>query len=589
MAHIGNWDWDLVTGEVYWSEETYRIFGRNPQESGATYDELLNYIHPKDRDYVDNAIKKGTKGKPNDIDYRIILANGEERTVHARSKVIIDEKGVPIRAKGIIQDITEHIKAEEKIKTLADVVESSDDAIITESLEGIIISWNKGAEQVYGYSAEEILGKPKSIMIPPHLDKETKKLSEMIQQGEQIHQYETLRLRKDGKIINVSITLSPVFDVSRKLTAISVIARDITEIKIAEEKLRESEEKYRNIVETANEGICMLDDEAIVTYANKKMVDMLGYTLKEGIGRPIWSFINEEYIPIIKLNLEKRLQGLSESYELKLIRKDGSPLWVLINAKPLFDKDGKYMGAMSMFTDITKRKEAEEALTNIEIVRKKEIHHRIKNNLQVISSLLDLEAEKFNNREDIKDSEVMEAFRESQDRVRSMALIHEELHEGKGDNTLNLSLYLEKLVDNLFQTYRLGNTDINLNMDVEENTFIDMDTAVPLGIIVNELVSNSLKHAFPGRDKGEIRIKFRREENESDEGNRFTLTVSDDGVGFPDNFDFKDIDSLGFQLVTTLVDQLDGELELKRKNGTEFTIRFTVIEKSEQVSAPAPQ
>jgi len=202
---------------------------------------------------------------------------------------------------------------------------------------------------------------------------------------------------------------------------------------------------------------------------------------------------------------------------------------------------------------------------------------------------LDLQADKFNNREDIKDSEVMEAFRESQDRVRSMALIHEELHEGKGDNKLNLSLYLEKLVDNLFQTYRLGNTDINLNMDVEENTFIDMDTAVPLGIIVNELVSNSLKHAFPGRDKGEIRIKFRREENESDEGNRFTLTVSDDGVGFPDNFDFKDIGSLGFQLVTILVDQLDGELELKSKNGTEYTIRFTVIEKSEKVSAPAPQ
>src|SRR5665647_1452863 len=102
-------------------------------------------------------------------------------------------------------------------------------------------------------------------------------------------------------------------------------------------------------------------------------------------------------------------------------------------------------------------------------------------------------------------------------------------------------------------------------MDVEENTFIDMDTAVPLGIIVNELVSNSLKHAFPGRrDIGKIQIKFRREENESDESNRFTLTVSDDGVGFSDNFDFKDIDSLGLQLVTSLVDQLDGEIELKR-------------------------
>ena len=118
---------------------------------------------------------------------------------------------------------------------------------------------------------------------------------------------------------------------------------------------------------------------------------------------------------------------------MKLIRKDGSSLWVLINAKSLFDKDGKFMGSMSMLTDITKRKEAEEALENIEIARKKEIHHRIKNNLQVISSLLDLQAEQFKGRNDIKDSEVLEAFRESQDRVISMALIHEELHEGGGD------------------------------------------------------------------------------------------------------------------------------------------------------------
>ena len=245
------------------------------------------------------------------------------------------------------------------------------------------------------------------------------------------------------------------------------------------------------------------------------------------------------------------------------------------------------MGAMSMLTDITKRKEAEEALTNIEIARKKEIHHRIKNNLQVISSLLDLQAEKFNNREDIKDSEVLEAFRESQDRVMSIALIHEELHEGGGDNTLYFSPYLEKLVENLFQTYRLGNVDISLNMDLEENIFFDMDIAVPLGIIVNELVSNSLKHAFPGRDKGEIQIKLFKEEKAGNElsngeeeligkGAGYTLIVSDDGVGIPDKIDLENSDTLGLQLVNILVDQLDGEMELKRDRGTEFNIRINV-------------
>ena len=245
---------------------------------------------------------------------------------------------------------------------------------------------------------------------------------------------------------------------------------------------------------------------------------------------------------------------------------------------------------MSMLTDITKRKEAEEALDNIEIARKKEIHHRIKNNLQVISSLLDLQAEQFRNRENIRDSEVLEAFRESQDRVISMALIHEELYKGGGFETLNFSPYIQELADTLFQTYRLGNTDISLNMDLEENLLFDMDTAVPLGMIINELVSNSLKHAFPGREKGEIQIKLHREEPtelESEDSESistsFTLTISDNGVGIPENLDIEDLDSLGMQLVTSLVDQLDGELELKRNNGTEFTIRFTVTEKKNKL------
>ncbi len=121
-------------------------------------------------------------------------------------------------------------------------------------------------------------------------------------------------------------------------------------------------------------------------------------------------------------------------------------------------------------------------------------------------------------------------------------------------------------------------------MDLEENAFFDMDVAVPLGIIVNELVSNSLKHAFPGRDRGEIRIELHREENgeykkEANKITNFILTVSDNGVGIPKNISIEDLDSLGIQLITTLVDQLDGELELKRNNGTEFTIRFTVAEK----------
>ncbi|HOW15024.1 PocR ligand-binding domain-containing protein [Methanosarcina sp.] len=366
---------------------------------------------------------------------------------------------------------------------------------------------------------------------------------------------------------------------------------NITERKAAEERLRDSEEKYRNIVETANEIILITDNKDVIAYVNPKIMDMLGYTPKEVVGRPIWGFISEECKPVVRQNLEKRTQGISGSYELKLIRKDGYPIWTYLNAKPLFDKEGKYAGAMSMLTDITERKKAEEALLQMEEIRKKEIHHRIKNNLQVISSLLDLQAEKFNNRQDIKDSEVLEAFRESQDRVISMALIHEELYKGEEFETLNFSPYIQELAENLFETYSLGDTRITLSMDLEENLFFDMDTAVPLGMIVNELVSNSLKHAFTGRDKGEIRIELFGEEStglkrENRENTDFTLKISDNGIGMPE-LDIENLDSLGMQLVTSLVDQLDGELELKRNNGTEFTIKFTVIDKDKQASASA--
>jgi PAS domain S-box-containing protein len=344
---------------------------------------------------------------------------------------------------------------------------------------------------------------------------------------------------------------------------------DISDQKGFKEKLRESEEKYRNIVETANEGIYAVDAEAKITYVNRKLTEMLGYSLEESIGRPMWNFLSEENKAIVELNLEKRRQGIDDVNEFIIKRKDGSPIWTLVNAKPIFENDGKFMGTVCMLTDITERKEAEQALANIELARKKEIHHRIKNNLQVISSLLDLQAEKFKDRENIKDSEVLDAFKESQSRVRSMALIHEELHRGGGFENINFSAYIEKLADNLLSTYRLGNTDISLNRDLEGNFYLDMDTAIPLGMIVNELISNSFKHAFSCRDKGEIRIKlyregkgniinFREESKFEDcKSTSLILSVSDNGVGIPENFDIENLDSFGLQLVTSLVEQLN--------------------------------
>ncbi len=597
MAHIGSWDWDLPNEKVHWSDELYRIYGCDPHKPGATYDELLNYVHPDDRDNVDNVIKKGLNGEPHAIDYRIILANGEERTVHSQAEVIFDEANIPIRVKGVIQDITENKKTEEKIKTLANAVESSNEAIVTESLECIITSWNKGAEQVYGYSAEEIIGKNASIFEPDNLKGEVKQLIEKIKQGEKIQRYETSRLKEDSTIINVSVTLSPVFDATGELVAISSIARDITERKQAEEALLESEARLRRFYESNMIGVFYYNMDGSITNANDKLLEIVGYTREDlQAGRVNWDKMTPpEYRHMDEHAIaELEVTGVVKPYEKEYTHKDGSRVAIIIGATAFEQTCNE---GIAFVLDITERKKADETLANIETARKQEIHHRIKNNLQVISSLLDLQAEMFRDRGCIEYSEVLKAFRESQERVMSIALIHEELHEGRGSDTLNFSPYLKRLVRNLFQTYRLGNVNTRLNIDLEENIFFDMDIAVPLGIIINELVSNSLKYAFLGREKGLIQIKLCREESgecanniiESEKvghkSTNFILTVSDNGVGIPENFNSASADSLGLQLVTILVDQLNGELGMKRNKGTEFTIRFKVTEKKNKASS----
>ena len=267
--------------------------------------------------------------------------------------------------------------------------------------------------------------------------------------------------------------------------------------------------------------------------------------------------------------------------EFRIRKKNGEIMWVreIIRRIPgKFEGSGKFQG---LIYDITERKKAEEALEKIDRMRIKEVHHRIKNNLQVISSLLSLQAEKF------EDREVIEAFRESQNRVASIAMIHEELHGGDNLDTLDFADYLQKLTADLFNSYRVGKDGLNLKLDLEK-VYLGMDTAIPLGIIVNELISNAMKHAFSDQKEGEIRISLHSKENHGsldgisgsdpecleNNGFYYVLTVADNGRGIPEEIDFRNVDSLGLQLITTLVEQIDGRIELSRDHGTEFNIWF---------------
>ncbi|MCC4771435.1 PAS domain-containing protein [Methanosarcina sp. DH2] len=275
-------------------------------------------------------------------------------------------------------------------------------------------------------------------------------------------------------------------------------------------------------------------------------------------------------------------EGKSLPHELKIKCAIDGELRDFLAHKAIYsDVSGEIIGIVGVMLDITERKKAEQALLKTEEIRKKEIHHRIKNNLQVISSLLSLQAEHFS------DKKVKESFHDSQNRVISMSLIHEELYKTgqNGDvETFDFKAYIQKLANELFRSYMIGNEGIHLKLDME-SAFLGMDTGIPLGIIINELVSNSLKHAFPAGRGGEIQIKLHRtgiisqnQDNnrhpESCEVSEFLLTVSDNGIGLPEYIDFRRTSSLGLQLVNILVDQIDGSIELKGGKGTEFRINF---------------
>ncbi|WP_048170270.1 MASE3 domain-containing protein [Methanosarcina sp. 2.H.A.1B.4] len=352
-----------------------------------------------------------------------------------------------------------------------------------------------------------------------------------------------------------------------------------------------NERAYSSLVQNI-EGLIgfRFDENAETTFMDGAVEEITGYSKEDFLSHRVkWAeVVVPEDCPMLLENIKKSVSNpdLSTEIEYRVQRKNGEVRWV----REVFQKLPKDSGTSGQFQgfvhDITERKKAEDTLQKIEEARIKEIHHRIKNNLQVISSLLSLEAERFSDRK------MFEAFRESQNRVASMALIHEELYKGDDIDTLDFAAYLRKLTADLLNSYLVGNDNISLKLDLEQVNF-GMDTAIPLGIIVNELVSNSLKHAFPEGEGGEIRIRLSRAAKPAsktghsvegmgcERGFDYTLMVADNGRGIPETVDFKTVDSLGLQLVNILVEQIDGCIELKREQGTKFVMGINVAESAE--------
>jgi PAS domain S-box-containing protein len=334
-----------------------------------------------------------------------------------------------------------------------------------------------------------------------------------------------------------------------------------------EEELKESEEKYRTVASTAIDAIITVNEENIIVYANPAVKYIFGFSEDELIGQNLQMLIPGNIWELHQKNYSELLRGGYFERSLSALpvegkHNNGKPLPLEVSFGKFHSKDN--FNFTLIIRDVSERKKIEEQVEKSLLEKEtllREIHHRVKNNMQIVSSLLNLQSQS------IKDEKVLEIFQESRNRITAMALIHEKLYEERNLSQVNFPEYLNNLTEYLIHAYKQNMSYIKLVLDIKEKK-ISLDLAISLGLIINELVTNSLKHAFKEQEHGELHILLKKEKK------NYLLKIKDDGKGIPEDIDYLKTESLGLKLVVNLVEQQGGKIELNKNNGTEFIIKI---------------
>ncbi|HQV00594.1 MAG TPA: histidine kinase dimerization/phosphoacceptor domain -containing protein, partial [Bacteroidia bacterium] len=317
--------------------------------------------------------------------------------------------------------------------------------------------------------------------------------------------------------------------------------------------------------ETSN-AVLIFNSDLILEYANAGFTKMTGYQIDEFVklrGNSIYKITYFEKIE--NLITEALRDRKSMQYESMITRKDGSKIWSATTLTPIFNSSGNLKNIVLIDTDIDSIKQIEQQLMQSFEERGlllKEIHHRVKNNLQIIISLFNLQSNF------IDDAVALKALREGQNRIKSMALVHERFYQSEGLSKIDFDVYIHRLAETLFGSYNISSEKIKLNIEAEKIS-LDIDTAIPCGLILNELINNSIKHAFNENQQGEIIVQFYSLNEQT-----CRLVIGDNGKGMDADFDFENAETLGMQLITALTQQIDGKLNIEHTNGLKFIIDF---------------
>ncbi len=363
------WQADTMENAVWFNERWLTFVGR------AMGDVLglgwMEDIHPEDREPYSSIYRNAFAARTEfEADFRLRRADGAYRWVLARGIPLTEADGTFTGYIGSCIDITERKRAEETVQRLAAIVESTDDAIIGQDLSGCVTSWNKGAEQIFGYTAEEVMGHPISVLIPEERRGEELKILQRLHEGHHVRHYETVRQRRDGSLIDVSLTISPIFDSEDRVIGMSKIARDVTprkrheaELRRQDLALRESESRFRILADNIAQLAWMADITGACFWFNQRWLDYTGFPAEQAIGWGWQKAHHPDYAERVNRRYQQQIAGGNVWEDTYLLRsKDGSYRWFLTRATPIRDESGQILRWLGTNTDITNWKNAQEAL-----------------------------------------------------------------------------------------------------------------------------------------------------------------------------------------------------------------------------------
>ena len=601
ITEVGSWELDVASGEVLWSDELFNIFRLPVQAHAPHYSTQEGLFAPESWTRLTKAVANSVAtGEGYELTLAIVRSDGEARTSVARAEALRGAEGTVEKLVGTFQDTTEREQAASRIRSVTERLQLATSAakmgVWDWNVATNALVWDQAMHDLYETtdSGAGVYDLWRNALHPDDRAAAETALTDAVNGSKEFDT--TFRIAcPSGRVKHIKATALAHRDASGRVLRMVGLNWDVSDKVEAESSLRKSEGMQRAILSYAGSAIIATDCDGVIASFNLAAEGLLGYPAKDLVGKATPALFHDPAeVETRRVALEKELgisidrpfdvfvakakRGVTDAREWTYVRRDGSRVPVLLTVTSIRDEANAITGFLGVAVDLTQSKQQEgelrelnRQLANQSAQREtllQEVHHRVKNNLQVIASLIRLQIRQ------IGDRAAKNALVEAQSRVASIALIHERLYQSQDYSRVPFSEYATSLARNVFDAAGASPSRVGLELDIEPLN-LPVDRAIPCGLILNELITNALKHAFPEGRVGKVTVHMHRRSH-----GEVMLSVADDGVGLPDRLGERAKKSLGMQLITTLVEQINGRVDFFGGNGTTCQIRFSQSEVS---------